>query len=278
MGIDVSLALEEGAGRLATVPGAIVAVLFVLAGFVEVAISQTIASRILERVLDMFGTSPMISDQIRQEMATSTAFDLGIGIEPAIGLFLIVFLLVIAFRVIGIRVFAAADTGGFPTEAIKYRFAVSLLFVLLFEIILVVAMLVLTIGPAFLFGAISSPSPAGPGAGGGNGGLLLLLIYLIVLGIFVVLPVLLYFARQEIVLGEKNPVSAITSSWGLAKQNFGAVFVLLALVFILNLIVGMGLGAVLGSVMIAPLVTTFFGRIISVFGIAVSTRAYLQTQ
>lgn len=272
MGIDVSLAIREAGSRFASGPGLFVAGMFVLLGLVEIVVMETIVSRLIERFVDSLGLAPMYVDQIRQELATEMGFDLGLGLEPAIAIFLVAFLLVIAFRVVGIRVFAAASDGGFPTKAVKYRYFVAFLFVLLFEFIMIAVTFLLFLGPAFLVGAITSPGP------GGSGGGLLLILYALVLGVFIALPLFLYFARQEMVLNDRNTLAAISASYGLCRANMGAVFVLLALIFVLNFVGGMILGYALAGLAVSGVITMVYTRLIVVFGIAASTRAYLQTQ
>lgn len=270
MGIDVSLALEEALSRLTTVPGVIVAALFVAAGVVEMVVSQTIANRLVDRMLEYFAASPRVTRRIREQYDANTFLDVGIGVELAAGIFLLVFVLVIAFRIVAIRVFAASNRDGFPTRAVKYRFFVSFLFVLLFEVLLVLTLIVLLVGPPFVVGALT-----GPGPNGGGGGVVLLL-YILALGVLVALPLFLYFARQEMVLNDANTLAAMGRSRRITTDNMGAVFVLLALIFVVNVVGGLILGVALGSLAFTSLLTTIFSRVVSVFGIAVSTRAYLQ--
>jgi len=271
MSIDVSLALREAGDRLTTASGMLVATLFVLAGLIELVVTQTIMARAMEAMAGYPALSTVPMDRVRNQLTSTVPFDLGIDLQVAAVGFLAVFLLVIVFRVIAIRVFAAAEDGGFPTQAVKYRFFVALLFVLLFEVVLIATTAVLLVGPAFVGGALSDPR-------GSSGGLLVLALYLLVLGAFLALPIFLYFARQEMVLNESNTIAAIGTGYGLVKENLGAVFVLLAAIFVLNLVGGLAIGTATGGTDLTPFLTTVYHRFVVVFGIAVSTRAYLQTR
>lgn len=101
------------------------------------------------------------------------------------------------------------------------------------------------------------------------------LLFFIIPGIF--LAISFFFVRQEIAIEDKNFIDALADSWALAKGDRIELFALAVVVVVIGLLANIP-SAVLAFV--SPLATTVasvvIGAITTVFGIAVSARAYDQ--
>jgi hypothetical protein len=100
-------------------------------------------------------------------------------------------------------------------------------------------------------------------------------LLLIIPGVFV--AVSLFFVRQEVAIADKNFISALTGSWALTRGVRLKVFGLAVLLTIVNLIAGSP-AVVLFFVdpAVALVIGVVLGSVVSVFGLAVVTRAYAQ--
>jgi uncharacterized membrane protein len=115
------------------------------------------------------------------------------------------------------------------------------------------------------------------------GGIVLGVLVTIGLVLFILPGVFLYvvflFLRQEIALQDRNFVDALAESYELTKGNRLTLFGLVAILFVVAL-AGLvpGFAATLAGVptLVATAIGLLVGPVVALFGIAVTTRAYVQ--
>lgn len=151
-----------------------------------------------------------------------------------------------ALRILGVRMFARATTASLSTASIRSR-------LLLATLNGVVGGIITTVATGF--------------------GVLLL----VVPGIFV--AVSLFFVRQEIAIKNKNFVDALAGSWALTRGHRVDVFGLAVLLFFINLLASSP-ATVLFFInpAVATVLGVLVGSVVTVFALAVTTRAYAQLQ
>lgn len=104
------------------------------------------------------------------------------------------------------------------------------------------------------------------------------LIFLIVPGLFLALS--FYFYRQEVAVQDKNFIDALQDSWAIASGNRLPLLILALATAVIGIIItipGMILGFVLGQgSMITGVVNVALGAVVTVVGMAIAARAYVQ--
>jgi hypothetical protein len=250
MSLDIGAAVTEGVRRLRSRDGLVLVGAFLVVGVLSSVATQSLTVGISEALLE-FAQSPdapagtdveAFREQLRQTRAGSPlAVDISAG--AAFGLAFLLGLLAEALRIVAVRVFYAS-AGDRPTDLRRN--------------------LAFATANGFLGGIVVSVL------------VLLGLVFLIVPGVF--LALVLFFVRQEIAVEDRNFVDAMAESWALTRGNrlnlLGLVFVLLVVGFVAFLptiaasVAGSSTASVVVGAVISPVVT--------VFGIAATTRAYAQ--
>jgi hypothetical protein len=173
-----------------------------------------------------------------------TPFAVDLPVAPlAVGLVVSVFLAE-ALKILGVRMFAREATVPVSTASLRD------------------GLLLATLNG--VVGGILTTVAAGLGT-----------LLLVVPGVFI--AVSLFFVRQEIAIENENFIDALTDSWALTRGVRLKVFGLAALLFVVSLLAG---SPAMVLFFIDPVVATAIGVVIgsvtTVFGIAVTTRAYVQ--
>ena len=259
MGLDIGQALREGASRTATKNGLVLAA--VLAGFalLTAVLLQTLSLAGAEWALETFqSTSPqelgvtqaeydetITQFETRVEQArTATPLALGLPAGVAAAGLLVLAILSEAVSIVAVRVFATDDDEPISSDLVTRN--------------VLLATLNGFVGGIVVWGLI-----------------IVGLALLIVPGI--VLAILFYFLRQEIALKDKNFVQAMADSWRLTKGHRIEVFLIGFVLVVVSQLQQLSSAAVgtlstTGGVIAAAVV----GGLLSAFGAAVVTRAYVQ--
>jgi hypothetical protein len=250
MSLDIGAAITEGVERLRSRDGLVLVGAFLVVGVLSSVATQSLTVEVSEALLG-FAQSPdappgtdveAFREQVRQTRAGSP---LAVNVSPgvAFGLAFLLGILAETLRIVSVRVFYAASDER-PTDLRR-----SLAFA--------------TVN-GFLGGIVVSVLV---GVG---------LLFLIVPGIFLALA--LFFVRQEIAIEDRNFVDAMAESWALTRGNrlnllgLAVLLLVVALVAFLPTVVANLAGSSTASVAVGAVVSP----IITVFGIATTTRAYAQ--
>lgn len=259
MSIDIGEAFSEGLSRTFAKNGLILAAVFAGIALLSTVLLQTLTIGIVEEMLQAFqGISPQELDMPQEEydqMITEleTAVEetrefsplaLGIPASVAAGGLLLTALFAEAASIIAVRVFATEDTDTVSRELVTDNILLATLNGFVGGIVVWVL-----IG----FG----------------------LLFFIIPGIF--LAVVFYFLRQEIALQDKNFVQAMADSWRKTKGNRIAVF-LIGLVLVVVTQLEVVASAIVGFVSTpgGAVAGALIGGLLTAFGAAVATRAYVQ--
>lgn len=259
MGLDIGQALREGASRTAGTQGLILAAVFAGIALLTTVLFQTFSAAVVDTMLSTvqsaspaeLGMTQAEYDQAVTEFETAAenargtaplALDLSAGAAAA-GLVALV-LVGEAVSIVAVRVFATDDGEAVSSDLVTGN--------------IVLATLNGFVGAVVVWGLI-----------------LLGLVFLVIPGI--ALAVLFYFLRQEIALKDKNFVQAMADSWRLTKGHRVEVFLVGAILVVVSQLEQLGAVAVgtlstIGGVVAAAAV----GGLLSAFGAAVVTRAYVQ--
>lgn len=259
MSLDIGEAFGDGAARLATRPGVVLAAGFVLLGLASAVLWQTVQVQGLEAVLELLrGASPEQMDMTQaeyQQQLSSLEEQVRIAREnsplaveapmsvAAAGL-IATALVAEAVSIVAVRAFATADADAVTLDGVTGGLGLATLngFV----------------GGIVVWGLIAVGS-----------------IFLLVPGLFA--AVAFYFLRQEIALQDENFIDAMAASWRLTKGQRLNVFALGLLVVVVSQL-GLVAGQVVGSAssLAGTLVGVVLGGILAAFGAAVVTQAYRQ--
>jgi hypothetical protein len=251
MSLRIEAALREGFERTVRRNGLLLVAVFVVFGLANRVVTQS-ANAGLTQLID--STLPAPTTGGGPGAGGVPPVDAG-GVAPlALPIPLpVAILLVVAFavaaegiRIVAIRVFASDETETVPPDLARRD-----------------------IGWAVLNGVVAGViATVLVGIG---------LLVLVVPGLF--LAVSFYFVRQAVALEDATVFDALSRSWELSKGNRLSVFVLLVVVWLVNLVASLPSGA---AFVLTPAVATVLSAIIggftTVFGIAVATRAFVQLQ
>jgi hypothetical protein len=257
MGIDIGQALREGASRTAAKNGLLLAVLFAGIALLTAILWNTLFLRAVELGLELIQTaSPEelgLTQQEYQEQLEATrevqsfaseSMTIGVPLSVAAGGVLATALFAEAVSIIAVRIFSTETVSQVSRELVtdKILFATVNGF----------------IGSLVVWGLIIIGLPL-----------------LVLPGIF--FAVAFYFVRQEIALKNKNFIQAMADSWRITKGNRIEVLLLGFILIVVSQlepatsavvsVVSTPAGAVVGSLV---------GGLLTAFGAAVVTRAYVQ--
>lgn len=259
MGLDIGQALREGASRTATKNGLILAAVFAGIALLTTVLFQTLSVAGAEWALETFqSASPQELGVTQAEYnetvaefetrfdqartATPLALGLPAGVAAA-GLFVVAILSETA-SIVAVRVFATDANEVASSELVTRN--------------ILLATLNGFVGGLVVWGLIAIG-----------------LVLAILPGI--ILAVLFYFLRQEIALKDKNFIQAMADSWRFSKGYRIEVFLVAFVLVVVSRFeqlssVIVGTLSTTGGVIAAALV----GGLLSAFGAAVVTRAYVQ--
>jgi hypothetical protein len=259
MGLDIGQALREGASRTAGRNGLILAAVFAGIALLTTVLIQTFSAAAVDTLLSTFqnaspgelGMSQAEYDRALSDFETAAqnargAAPLALGLSAGAAAAGLLSLAVVgeAVSIVAVRVFATDDPAAVSSDLVTSN--------------IVVATLNGFVGGIVVWGLI-----------------IIGLIFLLIPGI--VLAVLFYFLRQEIALNDKNFVQAMADSWRITKSHRIEVFVIGAALLVVSQLEQVS-AAVVGIVsttggVVAAAAT---GGLLSAFGAAVVTRAYVQ--
>jgi hypothetical protein len=259
MGIDIGQALREGASRTAARRGLALAAVFAGIALLTTVLFQTLSVAAVDAVLSTLQSaspSDLGLTQTEYEQAVSEAetslgnvrdaspLALGVSVGPAAAGLVALALVAEAVSIVAVRVFAAESPGAVRRDALTEN--------------ILLATLNGFVGGIIVWALIAVGA-----------------VFLLLPGI--ALAVLFYFMRQEIAINDKNFVQAMADSWRITKGNRLRVFVVGATLVIVSRLeevssVAAGVVSTTGGVLAASVV----GGLLTAFGAAVATRAYVQ--
>lgn len=240
MSLDVGDALREGASRTTAANG-----LLLMTGFAAVAVASLVAQH---SYLSWAIEEGLLTPEVRELMGQNPApMAVGVPVAAALGLWAGTAIVAEGLRIVAIRTFVSRYTDRIPAVLVTRR-----------------------LGWAVLNGFVGT----------------VLVNLLIVLGsvLFVVpgvfLALSLFFVRQEIAVEDVNFVEAMANSWDLARGNrvelavLAVVWITLAVgLWIVGGVIGVALS---GAPAVAAAISVVLGAPLTVFGVAVGARAYVQ--
>lgn len=241
MTLEIGRAVSDGLRRAVKPNGLLLMALFVVLGFVGTLASQSLLSVYFESMASEFPSS-----------TTGSGFPPAtpLGVLP-LGVAAVV-AIVMAFvseavRIVGIRTFVSDATETIPAEYRRRNLPLA------------------TING--VVGGIVAGFLVGIGT-----------IFLIIPGIFLAMS--FFFFRQEIAINDRNFVSALSESWSIASGNRFPLFLLAIVVFVIGLVAsipGFIAGFVFGNGAIpTALVNVLINGVVTVLGMAIAARAYVQ--
>lgn len=250
MSLDIGAAVTEGVERLRSRDGLVLVGAFLVVGVLSSVATQSLTVGISEALV-RFAESPdappgtdveTFRTQLEQTRASSPlAVDVPVG--AAFGLAFLLGVGAEALRIVAVRIFYA-PAGDRPADLRRN--------------------LAFATANGFLGGIVVSVLVA------------VGLVLLVVPGVFLLLA--LFFVRQEIAVEDRNFVDAMAESWTLTRGNrlnlLGLVFVLLLVGFVAFL--PTLLASVAGSSTASGVLGAVVSPVVTVFGIAATTRAYAQ--
>jgi hypothetical protein len=251
MSLDIGAAITEGVERLRGRDGLVLVGAFVVVGVLSSVAGQSLLVELAEASLEV-AQSPdappgtdveALRDQVRQVRANAP---LAVDVSPgaAFGLAFLLGILAEALRIVAIRVFYTAR--GERPDGLGRNLPFA------------------TVN-GFLGGIVVYALTA------------LGLVFLVVPGVFLALA--LFFVRQEIAIEDRNFVDAMAESWTLTKGSrlnlFGLVLIL-AVLFGVNQLLPAAVAGSIGVDVAGTVVGAVVSPVVTVFGIAATTRAYAQ--
>jgi hypothetical protein len=259
MSIDIGRALRDGVSRTAAKNGLIVAAIFAGIARQTTVLMQSLVVAGVELILETFqslspqeiGVEQAEYDQAlaefetaREDVRSTAALALEIPVRIAIPGLILLGLLGEAAAIVAVRVFATEQTETIPRELVTDNIILATLNGVVGKIIVVVL-------------------------------ILLGLALLVLPGI--ILAVLFFFLRQEIAINDKNFVQAMADSWRITRGNRIEVFVIGAALLIVSQFEAVTASALeLVSTTAGAIGAALVGGLLTAFGAAVATRAYIQ--
>lgn len=237
MTIDAGAALRQGYDDLASTRGAVVYLLFAAFTLASLPFQQTL-TRETTRVLVEFADVP--TDQV-----TVAPTPLALDIDPTVlaGALAAIFLVGEALRVVGIRSFASESDRPIPTAEVTAGGPSTYAVLLVTSLVVQVA----------VYGGIAA---------------------LVIPGL--IAAVLTVFVRQSVLLGDEGVVGAIKESVSIVVDETVPVIAVLAALIGISLVAGVPTLFLDPATVASPLVGALVATIVTVYGVAVVTRAYQQ--
>ena len=251
MSLDIGAAVSEGVRRLRSRDGLVLVGAFLIVGVLSSVAGQSLLLGFAEASLDL-AQSPdappgtdveTLREQVSQ-VRESTPLAVEISAGVAFGLVFLLGILAEALRIVAIRIFYTA-AGNSPAD-LRENLAFATVNGFLGGIVVYVLI----------------------GIG---------LIFLILPGIFLALA--LFFVRQEIAIEDRNFVDAMAESWTLTRGNrlnLFALVLILGIVFAISQVFPTLVAGITGSDAGGTVVGSIITPIVTVFGVAATTRAYAQ--
>lgn len=243
MSLQIGSALQNGLDDLASERGLLFVAVFVFLSIVNAVFTQSLSLAFSEAVMSSVPSDQQAQMQA-QQAAEASAFAFDIPIALAVVGIIALFLLTEVLRIVAIRSFASGDPDPLPAAATRNLGSVAVTAILAWVVVAVTVIL-------------------------GT-------VLLVIPGIIV--AVLYTFVRQEIALNDSGVVAALKNSVSLVSDNAVPTAALVLVLFVLGLAVSAPLQ--FAPVSLPPVLTTtvstVFGQVVAVYGIAVFTDAYQQ--
>lgn len=247
------------ASRTAAKNGLILAVVFAGIALLTTILLQSLTVALFDSMLSVFqsmspqemGVDPAEYEQMIAEfemalenVRSTSPFALGLSAGAAFAGLLALALVAEAASIVAVRVFAVEDAASVSSEHVTEN--------------ILLATLNGFVGGIVVWGLIVVGS-----------------LFFLLPGI--ILAVLFYFLRQEIALKNKNFIQAMADSWRITKGNRIEVFLVGAILVIVSRLEEVS-SAVVGTVSTpgGTIVAAIVGGVLTAFGAAVATRAYVQ--
>lgn len=259
MGIDISQALREGASRITGKNGLVLVTVFTGIALLTAVLFQSFIVSATDSALAAFqSASPQelglsateyddaISEfeTVREQAQTAAPLAVEVSAGIAAGGLLLLALVGEAVSIAAVRVFATDEMGTATTDLVTDN--------------VLLATLNGFIGGIIVWGLILLGS-----------------VVLLLPGI--ALAVLFYFLRQEIAINDKNFIQGMADSWRITKGNRVEVFLVGAVLVIVSRLEEATSAAVgVVSTPAGTVAAAVIGGLLTAFGAAVATRAYVQ--
>jgi hypothetical protein len=248
MSLDIADALSEGLRRTFERNGLLIAGLFALFGLLDAVGGQTLSAataRFTRSTLDTLPGESVAGPAGTLPGPEATPLALPVALPVALGLVAVLAFVAEALRIVAVRTFVSDETETIPEES----FARNLLVATVNGFVGGVVVLILV------------------GVG---------LLLLIVPGVYLALA--FFFVRQEIAVADRNFLDALSGSWELTAGHRLSLFGLALVVFVVGLLVTLvgGLVGLAGLPVVTTVVNALLGALTTAFGVAVTSRAYVQ--
>jgi hypothetical protein len=252
MSLDIGAAVRDGASRLTTQSALLIVFAFFLVGLASTVVTQSLTVAIQESLLRVAeaNTAELDPAQVEtlreqvQQAREGSPFAVGMPVSLAAALGLVTAIVAEAITLVAIRVFVGDVTGRIPGSLIRRNLPLATL-------------------NGFVGGIVAGVLVA------------LGLIALVLPGIFFYVSFL--FVRQEIAIEDENFIEALAGAWELSRGNRFDLFglaVVVVLVSVLAFVPGLAFAGV--SPVAGTAVASVVSPLVTVFGVAVTSRAYVQ--
>lgn len=239
--LQIGRAFQDGIDELLSERGALFAGAFVLFGLLNAVVWASLSRGLLNLFLSRLPEGTQVS-QAAMAGNAPLAIDLPLAVAGVAAL--VLFVANEALNVVAIRAFASGDRDPIPDD-VGRRLGRTVGVAIAAGILVAIAV---TIG----------------------------FFLLIIPGL--VLAVLFFFVRQEVALNDSGVVESISNSVGIVGDNLLATAILAVLLAALGIVVSLVFSALPLPLppIASTLVTTVLSSVVGVFGLAVTTVAYLQ--
>ncbi|MFB6224614.1 MAG: hypothetical protein ABEH86_13205 [Haloarcula sp.] len=241
MALQIGTAFQDGIDELLSERGALFAGAFIVYGLLNAVVWASLSQGLTELLLAQFPSEAQVN-QAAMAGGTPLALDLPLAVA-GIGA-LALFVVNEALSIVAIRAFASDDRDPIPDNVGRR--------------------LGKTVAIAIAAGILTGIATA------------IGFVLLIIPGL--VLIVLFFFVRQEIALNDSGIIESISNSVGIVSDNLLATAVLAIALAVLGFVVGFAFQSLPLPLpaMASTTITTVASSVVTVFGIAVTTVAYLQ--
>lgn len=237
MAIEAVTALREGAEDLASARGVVLYVAFTIFSVVTLPVHQTLTRRMTQWFVEV---AEVPQDQV---VVPETPLALDIAVPVLVAALAVVFLVAEVLRLVAIRSFASDSTETIPMDDVTHRLLPT------FVILLIVSFLV----QLAVYGGLA---------------------IFVIPGL--IAAVLTVFVRQAVVLDDSEVIEAFRTSISIVTDNVLPVLTLLLGLLIFSFVIGIPTTLLAPDSVVRPLASAVLGTIVTVYGVAVLTRAYQQ--
>lgn len=241
MSLQIGRAFQDGIDELLSERGAMFAGAFVLLGLLNAVVWASLSQRLIELFIEQLPEGMQVSQAATAGNA-SLALDVPLAVAGVAAL--VLFVAGEALNIVAVRAFASGDRDPIPDDVTRR--------------------LGRTVGVAIVAG--------------------ILVAIAVIVGIFLlvipglVIALLFFFVRQEVALNDSGVFESLANSISVVGDNLLATVVIAVILAAIGIAVSLVLGALPLPLppVVSTTVTTVLSSVVGVFGLAVTTVAYLQ--